>query len=339
MERPIFIVGCPRSGTTLLQLMLHAHPRIAIPPETRFLLPAYFRRQDFGDLRTAAGRRALGGYIVGDRDGKFKDLGLDADAVLAEIEAAPPTVGSVLGTVLRAYARSHGKPRWGDKRPTYARYLPDLYRMFPDAQFVHVIRDGRDCVGSLKQMSWWKRDAYYSMATWAQAIDSGHAAARSLPAGSYYEIQYEQLVVDPTRELTALCGFLGEAFDTGMLRPHQLASVPASRKKHHARTRSAVDGAAVHTWQERLEPWEAALAEHVLGSRLEAYGHDLVGLGRPSPPHLARYFRTLAEVKTEVLRRNSRDALRRMREDADVACDLTPTPDYGHVSRAFSGRR
>jgi hypothetical protein len=319
--------------------MLHAHPRIAIPPETRFLLPAYFRRQEFGDLRSVAGRRALGRYIVGDKGGKFGDLGLDANAVLAEIEVAPPTVGSVLGTVLRAYARSHGKPRWGDKRPTYVRYLPDLYRMFPDAQFVHVIRDGRDCVGSLKQMTWWKRDSYYSMATWAQAVDSGQAAARRLPAGSYYEIHYERLVVDPARELTALCGFLGEAFDTSMLHPYQLASVPASRKKHHARTRGAVDTAAVHTWQERLEPWEAALAERALGNRLEAYGHELAGLGTPSPVHRARYLRALAETKTEVLRRNSRDAFRRLAENTEVACDLTATPDYGRVSKAFSGRR
>jgi hypothetical protein len=337
MERPIFIVGCPRSGTTLLQLMLHAHPRIAIPPENRFLLPAYFRRQEFGDLRSAVGRRAVGDYIVGDKYSKFKDLGLNADAVLAEIEAAPPTIGSVLGTVLRAYARSHGKPRWGDKRPTYVRYLPDLHRMFPDAQFVHVIRDGRDCVGSLKQMTWWKRDAYYSMATWAQAVDSGRAAARRLPAGSYHEIQYERLVFDPTRELTALCGFLGEAFDAGMLRPHQQA--PANRKKHHARTRGAVDTAAMHTWQERLDPWEAALAEQVLGSRLKAYGHELAGLGRPSPGHRVRYYRALTEVKTEVLRRNSRDAFRRMGEKTEVACDLTATPDYGRVSRAFARRR
>ncbi|MEO5876581.1 MAG: sulfotransferase [Streptosporangiaceae bacterium] len=338
MERPIFIVGCPRSGTTLVQLMLHAHPRIAIPPETRFLLPAYFRRQEFGDLRTESGRRALGRWIVGEKEGRFPDLGLDAEAVVAEIMAAPPTIGSVLGTVLRAYARSHGKPRWGDKRPTYVRYLPELHRLFPDAQFVHVVRDGRDCVGSLKQMPWWKQDSYYSMATWAQAVDSGHAAGRRLSAGSYYELQYESLVADPARELTALCGFLGEAFDTGMLRPYQLASVPVSRKKHHARTRGAVDTAAVRTWENRLEPWEATLAEHVLGGRLESYGHELSGLGRPSPAHLARYLGTLAKARTEVVRRNSRDALRRFGED-DVACALVEATDYGRVTRAFSSRR
>ena len=58
-DRPVFVIGCPRSGTTMLQLMLHSHPRIAVPPETRFLVPAYYRRRTFGDLRDGARRRAL----------------------------------------------------------------------------------------------------------------------------------------------------------------------------------------------------------------------------------------------------------------------------------------
>src|SRR5215471_17881514 len=96
-DRPIFVLGCPRSGTTLLQLMLHAHPRIAIPPETRFVLTSYQARNSFGDLRDAASRRALASSIVGERSTLFYDLGLDADDVLDEIVAGPPTLGSALG--------------------------------------------------------------------------------------------------------------------------------------------------------------------------------------------------------------------------------------------------
>src|SRR5437868_5692695 len=86
-DRPIFVLGCPRSGTTLLQLMLHAHPRIAIPPETRFLLTCYAARNTFGDMRTEASRRALAGAIVGKRQTLFFDLGLDAEEITEEIVA------------------------------------------------------------------------------------------------------------------------------------------------------------------------------------------------------------------------------------------------------------
>jgi hypothetical protein len=63
-ERPIFVMGCPRSGTTLLQLMLHRHSRIAIPPENRFVLAGYLGRREFGDLRLVANRARLAAWIV-----------------------------------------------------------------------------------------------------------------------------------------------------------------------------------------------------------------------------------------------------------------------------------
>src|SRR6266700_441874 len=204
-DRPIFVLGCPRSGTTLLQLMLHAHPRIAIPPETRFVLTSYEGRNKFGDLRAEASRRALGRSIVTERQTLFYDLGLDAEEVLEEIVAGPPTLGSAIGIVFRAYARRFDKPRWGDKRPGYYQYIPALLRMFPDAQIVHLIRDGRDCVASLQTMPWFTQDFYAAVCTWVEAVDSGRRAARQLPAGTYFELRYEDLVADPAACLAALC--------------------------------------------------------------------------------------------------------------------------------------
>src|SRR3982751_1198261 len=96
VDRPIIVVGCPRSGTTMLQLMLHSHPRIAIPPETRFVLAAYQERRDFGDLGQEANRRALAHRIV-DRPGtRFGDLGLDPADIIERIAAGPGTLGSAL---------------------------------------------------------------------------------------------------------------------------------------------------------------------------------------------------------------------------------------------------
>src|SRR3712207_9118279 len=114
----------------MLQLMLHAHPRIAIPPENRFVLPAYQRRAEFGDLSEAGNRRRLGEWITAHRG--FGDFGLDAAGVVDEIVAAPGTLGSAIGTVLRAYAAKFGKPRWGDKRPAYLRHLDVILKLFPD---------------------------------------------------------------------------------------------------------------------------------------------------------------------------------------------------------------
>ncbi|GAB2845157.1 sulfotransferase [Actinocorallia aurea] len=332
MERPIFVVGCPRSGTTLLQLMLHAHPRIALPPETRFLLPAYYGREMFGDLSDRGNRRALGVWLTATKGHKFPDLGLDRQAVVDEIETGPPTLGSALGTVFRAYARSHGKPRWGDKRPGYVRYLPELFRLFPDAQVVHLIRDGRDCVGSLKGMKWWERDSTYAMTTWAGAIDAGVRARRTLPPNSYHELQYEELVTDPESELRRLCGFLREDFDPAMLHPAAVAAVTPRRKKHHSRTHQAVDAEAVHSWETRLEPWEIGLAEYFLGSRLRRYGYaPPADAPRPTAKQVTLYLATAAAMRRSRLARDTKDALRRLREHGDLACLLTRPQTAGSL--------
>ena len=120
-DRPIFVVGCPRSGTTMLSLMIHAHPRLAMPPESRFLHQDLARAgRQFGDLSTPEQQLALAKACV--RTGsKVRELGLDPQETLDAILAAPPTLGSAFGTVFKMFADKHGKPPAGatsDRRTT-----------------------------------------------------------------------------------------------------------------------------------------------------------------------------------------------------------------------------
>jgi hypothetical protein len=324
-DRPIFVLGCPRSGTTLLQLMLHAHPRIAIPSETRFVLTSYERRNTFGDLREEPNRRALASSIVGERQTLFNDLGLDAAGVSDEIVEGPPTLGSAIGIVFRAYARRCDKPRWGDKRPGYYQYIPALLRMFPDAQIVHLIRDGRDCVASLLTMPWFKQDIYAAICSWNEAIDSGRRAARRLPADTYREVRYEDLVADPARQLAALCEFLGEDYDPAMTEPHKVAgsAIPErQRTAWHAETQRQVTKAPSGRWSQRLEPWQIALCEMAMGGRLRSLGYELSRAGRTPAGHQARYLRAAALHRGAAYKRRLRDRVQQLREPGPVESQL-----------------
>lgn len=321
-ERPIFVLGCPRSGTTLLQLMLHAHPRIAIPPETRFVLTAYRSRNSYGDLRREANRRALALDITGNRRTLFYDLGLDAQQVVAEVASGPPTLGSVFGTIFRAYARRFGKPRWGDKRPGYYQCIPGLLRMFPDAQIVHLIRDGRDCVASLKSMPWARQDIYEAISTWTEAIDSCRRAARRMPPDAYAELRYERLVADPDGQLRELCDFLGEDYDQAMTQPHKVADSIPERKTWHAGNRRPITPAPSGTWRGRLDSSEVSLCERVMGRRLRELGYDLSGAPRPAAVHLARYSRVAVLRSGAAAKRAAGDRLERARERGPVECQL-----------------
>lgn len=306
-----------------MQLMLHAHPRIAIPPETRFLLTCYSSRNDFGDLRDESSRRALAGSIVGKRQTLFYDLGLDPQEIIEEIAAGAPTLGSALGTVFRAYARRFGKPRWGDKRPGYYPHIPELLRLFPEAQIVHLIRDGRDCVASLKAMPWFQQDIYAAISIWMEAIDCGRRAARRLPAGTYFELQYEQLAADPAEQLAALCEFLGEEYDPAMTEPCKISGIAIpERQTWHAGTRGQVTPALCGSWQERLEPWEVALCETVMGGRLRALGYELSGAPRPPAAHLTRFARVDFLRRGAAHKHRIRDRLQRTREPGPLECQL-----------------
>ncbi|MBW8487323.1 sulfotransferase family protein [Actinomadura parmotrematis] len=323
-DRPIFVIGCPRSGTTLLQLMLHSHPRIAIPAETRFLLPLYTRRCDFGDLEDRENRRAIGEWITGRRESKFHDLGLDAAAVVERIAAAPPTVGSLAATVFRAYADRFDKPRWGDKRPSYFKHVPLLLRMFPDAQFVHLIRDGRDCVASLKEMPWYKQDVYHAVSAWREAIDMGRRHAARLGPDGYYELQYERLVADPADELTRLCAFLGEDYDPAMAEPQSIARLTVPKQKRwHDRTQGEVGSSRVGSWARRLEEWEIGLAETAFGDRLPDHGYTPSGAARATPAQLARLARATANRRMTYRKADMRERWRRRHEPNAVECLLT----------------
>lgn len=319
-DRPIIVLGCPRSGTTMLQLMLHSHPRIAIAPETRFTLLAYRQRLDFGNLEAPSGRRVLAESIVASP--AFEKLGLDRQLMVDQIVAGPATVGSAIGIVLRAYADRFGKPRWGEKRPGYYRYIHVLMRLFPDAQIVHIVRDPRDCIASLKRMPWWTQGAYHSAFAWAHSIDLTAKAARTWPV---LRVRYESLVADPEGELRKLSAALGEDYVPEMAAPERLAAaIVPDRGWGHRRTREKPPTTAlIGSWQGTLEPWELALCETVLAGRMERFGYELTDAGRPSPRHLARYA-WVAATRTQHHRVELlRDRWQRRFEPNPVAAELT----------------
>ena len=322
-DRPIFVVACPRSGTTLLQLMLHAHPRIAIPPENRFFLETFKARRKFGDLRKPERREQLAEWIITQR--KIRHMKVPKEVLREKVAQAPPTIGSALGVVLREYAAHYGKPRWGDKRPLYLNHLPTILELFPDAQIIHIVRDGRDCVASLKRMPWWKTGSSAAISRWVQSMNMGQRAQRTLRDDQYFEFRYEDLVADPRPILERMCEFLGEEFDEVMLEPHRAtpkAAVP-KKKTWHVRTREAVSTASMGRWETELEPWELAVIERLGRRHFKRYGYELSGIGRPPLGKLVATARHLAEREYRTYRGRRADRKRQQEYGRPVAALLT----------------
>jgi hypothetical protein len=323
-DRPIFVVGCPRSGTTLLSLMIHAHPRLAMPPETRFLVKTWRKRRQFGNLETEELRRALADMITSTGKISFREAGFDPDTMRPLIMSAPPTIGSAFGVVFREFARLHGKARWGDKRPAYYQEVDVLLRLFPDAQIVHVMRDGRACVASLKGMPWWKLDSVGSMAAWSFSEYCMRRNQRRLPADVFYALRYESLVADPEAELRKLCAFLDEEFDESMLDPQRVIGVVPERKVWHESLKAGINASAVESWRSGLEPWELGLMETVLRRKLRRNGYMISGEGiRPTLGMLRRWMRVTKATRADAEKRWKAEALEAATATYPVAAQLT----------------
>jgi Sulfotransferase family len=266
--RPFFIVGSPRSGTTLLRQMLDGHPRLAIPDESHFvvgLAPRWWRRRRAVTVDDVLAHPRVARWDVPPDE-------LRAGAAVTDDAGFAEVVGAVFG----AYASAHGKARWGDKTPGYVTHLPFLADLFPDSQFVHVLRDGREVAASLADWSWGPPSAVSGAFWWVHKVQAGRRAGRRLPADRYLEVRLEDLIADPEATLREVCRFLGEEYDPALLDyPDRVAAAgPGPAQERHL---VAPPTPGLRAWRDGLPNRAQEAVEQVCR-------RTLADLGYPVPP-------------------------------------------------------
>jgi Sulfotransferase family len=282
-ELPVpFVVGSARSGTTLLRLMLDAHPEVAIPAETQFypgVLAVEAHRTDWLDAVLEA--------MVSNHS--WGDFGIRADAFARIVRASRPAgPGDVLRAFYRTYAARFGKPRWGDKWPGNVLHMTAIARVLPEARFVHIIRDGRDVAASLRTMWWRPGDSYEAcIELWAGRIRTARAqAATGIP---YLEVRYESLVRAPRETLAQVCAFAELRYDEAML-----GYAPRAAARHaemsdwnfggrliphaelvavHAATHRPLNEDAIGRWRAEMSEADVAACERAAGDVLAELGY------------------------------------------------------------------
>lgn len=290
-----FIVGVPRSGTTLLRLQLDAHPDLAIPAETGFgPLAARFEGSTPtpGELLDALTSLST-----------WEDLGVERErlaAAFAEIQRW--SVGAGLRAYYRTYAATHGKERYGDKTPGHADYMDVLARTLPEARFIHIIRDGRDVAASLRGLPFAPGDGGIEAIArlWRDTLWRARRTGAKL--AHYAEVRYERLVTEPEAVLRELCDFLDLPFDGALLRAHdrageRLAEMRSAEVRPEgvvrladgtevfARTSRPPDPSRVGRWREALSEHEVSRFERFAGGALGDAGYSRY---EPDPVHSTR---------------------------------------------------
>jgi hypothetical protein len=213
--RPIFIGGCPRSGTTLLGTVLGAHPQCCPVPEAQFKIEPLSGLPR--DPKPAQALRALQKAL---RSPRFHSWKSAAQKLGQGDIGQAVSYAELIDRLVTAYAGIAGKHQathWIDGTPSNKNFLPTLLQMFPDARAIHIVRDGRAVANSVMRRDWGPNTVITAAYWWLGHLSHGLAAEQSLPSARIRRIHYEALVRHPKDTLVGLCEWLGLEYSERML--------------------------------------------------------------------------------------------------------------------------
>jgi hypothetical protein len=269
---PLILLGVSRSGTTLLRVILDRSPGVAVPDES-FFVPLLARRHGrtidaerfLDDVSRIPTIRDWGGVSVADVAGRIRSGMLTGEAIAA---------------IYESYADAAGKPRWGDKTPMYMRHLTLLEELFPNAQYVHLIRDGRDAALSFLQMpegtftrTWaHPRTPAQFACLWRREVGDARVLGRRVGEARYLEVRYEELVADSESVVRGICVFAAIPFERTML--DYAGVVDVSAKPHQQRLLTPPTS-GVRSWRQDMSTEDAAAFESIAGDLLAELGYEV----------------------------------------------------------------
>lgn len=278
----VFVVGCPRSGTTLLQRMLDSHPQLAVANDTHFITRAVKKT-----LRKAVNPNLTSELLAQVRNyRRFYRMGLEDN----EVDLAAADCSTYREFVSKLYtirALKLGKPLSGEKTPDYCRQMPVLTELFPWARFIHIIRDGRNTALSVLnwasqskgpgRLSLWKVDPVGCCALWWRwQTATGRHDGRLLNQGIYREVKYENLVKSPDEELASLTAFLQISYSEKMARYFEGKTI--NKPGLSAKSAWLPPTSGLRDWKSQMSLEDTVVFEGLAGDLLEQAGYEMSGL-------------------------------------------------------------
>lgn len=260
-----FIVGCPRSGTTLLSVLLDRHTRLCVPPETGFF-------DEVAPGLVPNDQRLLLDVLL--HWPRLAELGLEPQMVANRLRNRRWNTADVLTTILDLYAMAQNKMRCGEKTPQHLMHVPTILAQFPGAKVICVLRDGRNAALSLASMPWWPDGNLESAANlWKLSARLTQTFAQQYPR-QFLVVRYEKLVADPVQELTSIMNYLGETFESDQLRADLPSRAVLSRSmKWKGDALGPMNASRINQRQNAATAQELAFLEKVLGEELRLHGY------------------------------------------------------------------
>lgn len=277
---PIF-VGSGRSGTTLFGLIFDSHPDLAMAHEAHFVAALARRRRTF----TSGGRFDKEQFVTAlYGNPNFRRLEVPRSAVEEALVAGSiESYADAVRTVFAVFAGQQGKSRYGDKTPGYVNHIATLAALFPEARFLHIIRDGRDvALAYLDRDEWGPQTIDEAALYWRSRVGRGRRAGKKLGSQRYMEVRYETLLDEFEPTVRSICSFLDLEFEPAMLTYYERGEAFAAKTKDPQAFGALAlpPTKGLRNWRDQMRPDDVVRFEAIAGGLLSDLGYEV----NNSPP-------------------------------------------------------
>lgn len=293
IENAVFIMGCDRSGTTFFGSLLGAHSECIVTPESQFKIDSYSEKEriSFDPKETFSKIKDTSRFHHWNANITFTD---------SEYEQIKDYPDLILDIVKKYNIEKQHKPTakiWIDHTPINIEYVDLLKSFYPNAKFLHIIRDGRGVAASYKNVIWGPKSMQNIANFWLKELAHGFAYEAKYPE-SVLSLRYEDLLLDTEATVKKVTDFIGIAYEEEMLNANGLI-VPEFTKHQHKLVGQKADKSRIEAWKNALSKREIELLEYRTKNMLQFLGYDTLF---ENPTREKRYERLLFPLKYKYIK-------------------------------------
>ena len=272
---PLFMFGFERSGTTLLSMMVGAHPSIAVPFSPTGLWYRYGRSLDkYDNLETHEALERIVDDLLTEERIRLWDVQLSRDEALERLETG--SYPAIVARFHELYARHCGKRHWASIDIATLYEMDQAYRWFPNARFLHIVRDGRDVALSHETYMYGVSTTLECAEKWRQDLWANMKMGSMLDSNQYMVVRYEDLVLNTEATLSDICTFFWLSYSADMLNYPEMVKnkVPRHRRSLWPALDKPPVKSKVYRWKSDMSDYKRIVFEGVANDMLKRLGYE-----------------------------------------------------------------
>jgi tetratricopeptide (TPR) repeat protein len=276
---PFFIVGCGRSGSTLVRSVLNTHQKISIPPENITLANMI---KTYNELNFVAWEDVVGATIDEFKDNpQYSFWEIDLKKLrknLIDLNEGERTLRKLIDVIYLTFAQNNfpQATMWGDKTPLNSLNISLIDQVFNNAKYIHLIRDGRDVVSSYLNSTTYVNKVENACKRWLNHINKVEQLGKIKNENNYLELYYEDFVSNPVQEMKRICNFLNITYHEEMLNYQEnLDKLNDTKMKQHSNLKKPINTNSIGKWESNLTNEQKRVVKSMLNSDLIKWGYDV----------------------------------------------------------------